>query len=270
MPGDLSPSAALDLGVRLACVGRLVTVAELLVTGTERRPGGLLDWGIAGLTNPRRRTAIGAHSLRVFQAIGPRMFTTLLAVDAAVGVALVARPAEAWLLLPAVVLHVIEMKRHHLSVDGADQMMLLILVAALIGRTFQTETALRCAVTFLAAQACLAYLVSGLYKASSTVWQSGAALTEIMQTRVLGHAPVARILRDHPQFSHLAGLAVIAWESSAFIALAAPRPFLIGFLLAGIGFHLGCAAMMGLNTFVWAFAATYPAIVATNVWIRPA
>ena len=38
--------------------------------------------------------------------------------------------------------------------------------------------------------------------------------------------------------------------------------------MIGIGFHLGCGIVMGLNSFVWAFGATYPAVVLTNGLIR--
>jgi hypothetical protein len=38
-------------------------------------------------------------------------------------------------------------------------------------------------------------------------------------------------------------------------------------LTAGLSFHLVAAVVMGLNTFVWAFSATYPAILHCRSWL---
>jgi hypothetical protein len=35
---------------------------------------------------------------------------------------------------------------------------------------------------------------------------------------------------------------------------------LLALLGMGVGFHLGCGLVMGLNRFLWAFTATYPAV----------
>jgi hypothetical protein len=43
--------------------------------------------------------------------------------------------------------------------------------------------------------------------------------------------------------------------------LIAPRPLAILLLLSGIAFHVTAAIAMGLNTFLWSFLATYPALV---------
>ena len=60
------------------------------------------------------------------------------------------------------------------------------------------------------------------------------------------------------------------WSSGVvavhFVTLTAPHP--VGDRAArcsGVGFHVGCALVMGLNRFVWAFAAAYPALLWTNL-----
>ena len=47
-----------------------------------------------------------------------------------------------------------------------------------------------------------------------------------------------------------------------------PRPLALAVLAAALVFHAGNAAIMGLNTFVWAFAATYPAILWLHAAVR--
>jgi hypothetical protein len=59
-------------------------------------------------------------------------------------------------------------------------------------------------------------------------------------------------------------LALVLWESGFVIALIAPRPVLWMMLAAGLVFHLSCAWVMGLNTFLWAFAAGYPCVIFAN------
>jgi hypothetical protein len=43
------------------------------------------------------------------------------------------------------------------------------------------------------------------------------------------------------------------------VVLVAPREVCWGYLACGVLFHLGTAITMGLNKFVWAFLALYPA-----------
>jgi hypothetical protein len=57
---------------------------------------------------------------------------------------------------------------------------------------------------------------------------------------------------------------VIVFECTFPLAILSPRLALV-FFGAGIAFHVGIAAVMGLNNFVWPFIATYPAVyIASN------
>jgi hypothetical protein len=44
-------------------------------------------------------------------------------------------------------------------------------------------------------------------------------------------------------------------------------PWRLLFLGWGVAFHLGCAVVMGLNNFLWAFIATYPALLFAADWL---
>lgn len=61
-------------------------------------------------------------------------------------------PSSAPLIAAAVALHVALLKRHHLTVDGSDQMVVVVLVACLIGRIRSDAISVPAAVTFLAAE----------------------------------------------------------------------------------------------------------------------
>ena len=52
------------------------------------------------------------------------------------------------------------------------------------------------------------------------------------------------------------------------LAMFAPPAVLMVFLAAGLVFHVGIAAAMGLGSFLFAFVATYPALiyVSQTIW----
>jgi hypothetical protein len=262
------PNQALSLAVRLCAVGQLIGLLELFLARRELSDSGFLDWSMIGNLSPVARTRLGGAIRRRFRRLPRPAFAVALVADAAVAAALLAWPA-AWPLIGlAVALQVIVLKRHHLTIDGSDQMMLVVLVTCLVGRIGSDAVSARAAVTFLAAELVLAYAVAGFAKASSRHWRSGVAFSVIAQTRMYGQPAVARLIRGHPALGTAAGWSVVVWESLAFVALTAPRPLLVAMLLAGLGFHAGCAVVMGLNRFIWAFVASYPALLCTNAAVR--
>jgi hypothetical protein len=264
---NLSASEAVNLTVRLCCIGRALGLAELAIARSERRTGGMLNWAIAGLAledkpSPlfsfaRLRSVAWKHCV----GISSRLFNCLLWIEAAVILGLFFWPGMLVLKAAAVIFLLIEMKRHYFSVDGSDEMMLLCLVATCLGGFGNSS---RYVAFFLAAELVLAYTTAGVYKACSPFWQKGNALRHIARTRAFGHARVSRILHRYPLLSSCSELALVLLESGFAIALFSPRPVLWIVLGAALIFHLSCAWVMGLNTFLWAFAAGYPCVLFAN------
>ena len=262
------PDQALSFAVRLCAIGQCVGLLELMLARSELLPSGFLDWTMIGNLSPRARTRLGGAIRRGFRRLPRRAFAILLAIDAGAVAALAVWPAAPALIALVIALQVAVLKRHHLTIDGSDQMMFVVLVACLLGRLSGGPLSVRAAVAFLAAELTLAYVVAGFAKAASSHWRSGRALAIIAQTRMYGQPLVARMMRDHPRLGRAAGATVLVWESLFFVTLTAPHPVVIGLLAIGLGFHIGCAVVMGLNRFVWAFAASYPALLWTNATIR--
>lgn len=262
------PDQALSFAVVLCAIGQLIGLAELQLVRGELSHGGFLDWTMIGNLSPRARTRPGSRLRREFRRLSSRSFAALVVVDAAVAAALLLRPASVALIAAAIVLQVVVLKRHHMTIDGSDQMMLVVLAACLLGRIAADPIGVRAAVTFLAAELVLAYLVAGISKTASSYWRTGVAFPIIAQTRMYGHPLVARLVRDRPVIGRAASYAVFGWESLCFLALTAPRGVVVAMLVIGIGFHVGCAVVMGLNRFVWAFVAGYPALLCTNIALR--
>jgi hypothetical protein len=259
---------ALSFAVRLCAIGQLVGLLELMLVRSELSDSGFLDWTMIGNLSPRARTRAGGAVRRAFRRLPRRAFAGILIADAGAAAALLVWPASPLLIALAVALQVAILKRHHLTIDGSDQMMLVVLVACLLGRLGGGVISARAAVSFLAAELALAYAVAGFAKATSSHWRSGRAFTVIAQTRMYGQPLVASLVRRHPGVGRAASYSVVAWESLAFLTLTAPGPIVYALLVAGIGFHVGCAAVMGLNRFLWGFVAGYPAILCTNAAIR--
>jgi hypothetical protein len=262
------PGQALAFAVRVCAVGQLVGLLELMLVRGELADSGFLDWTMIGNLSPHTRTRSGSAIRRWFRRLPAPWFMGLVAADAVAAAALLARPAAPALIALVIALQVALLKRHHMTIDGSDQMMLVVLVACLLGRIGADAVSTRAAASFLAAELALAYTVAGFAKAASSQWRSGVALPIIAQTRMYGHPRAARVMREHPAVGLASGWSVIAWESLFVVTLTAPRPVVIGMLLLGLSFHLGCAVVMGLNRFLWAFAAGYAAVLVTNSAIR--
>jgi hypothetical protein len=266
----ITPDQALALAVRLCCVARLIGLVEVGLARRELEPGGFLDWGILGIKPRYTRTRAGSYVRGAFRRVSPTVWVGALVTDVAVSVALLLWPAQAVLIAAAVAMQIALLKRHHLVWDGSDRMTLVVLVACFLGRLGADAVSLRAAVTFLAAEVALAYLVSGAYKAASPPWRSGAAVTMIVQTRMFGQRTIRTVLRRHSVLGRAMTYTVVCWESLFLVALIAPLPVCVALLAIGLGFHLGCAVVMGLNRFVWVFGAAYPAVLCTNSALRGA
>jgi hypothetical protein len=262
------PDLALSLAVRFCAIAQLIGLLELALVRGELAHSGFLDWTMIGNLSPQTRTRAGSLIRRAFRRLSARALAGLVVGDAVVATALLVWPSSVALIATAAAAHVVLLKRHHMTIDGSDQMSLVVLLACLLGRVGADAVSARAGVSFLAAELTLAYVVAGFSKATSSYWRSGNAFTIIAQTRMYGQPAAARAVRTHPVLGRAAGYAVLAWESLFILTLTAPRALVLVMLAVGVAFHAGCAFVMGLNRFLWAFAAGYPALLCTNLAIR--
>lgn len=151
--------------------------------------------------------------------------------------------------------------RRKVGGDGANQMTMVVLTASAINFTFQHNgDCCRAAAIFIAAQACLSYLVAGVAKTMSALWRSGRALENILDTNTFGSMWMSGLLKKSRFLSLCLNWCVIVGELFFSLVIFAPKPIRVGMLCVGVGFHLVNAVVMGLNDFVWAFVGTYPCI----------
>ncbi|HJW95475.1 MAG TPA: HTTM domain-containing protein [Thermoanaerobaculia bacterium] len=152
--------------------------------------------------------------------------------------------------------------RYPCGKDGSDQMSTIVLIMLCLIAWFPARPVIAVAcVVFIAFQSLLSYLTAGIAKLVSPDWRSGDVILGVVGTRTYGSRFMAGLLRDHKLLRRTMNYSTIAFESLIVLALVLPHPWNAYFLVIPLIFHVACAVMMGLNIFVFAFAATFPALL---------
>jgi hypothetical protein len=247
----------------LVLVGVALTALETLASQRDYARGQVLDWEVLKHSwGFALRRPLGPVLDRVLGYPGFLIVVgvQLLASAAALGILLHGGWPRGlnWVVFVLVLLFNF---RSGYGLDGADQMTGIVLGAlCLAGLLPDAPDALGAALWFIGLQATLSYLTAGLYKIAGKDWRSGTGLLGVISTRSYGSRRLSAYLARHPSQALAAAWVVIAFESLFPLAiLAGPKGALV-FLSLGVVFHLGNAAVMGLNNFLWAFTATYPAV----------
>lgn len=261
---EFSAGDAIVWTTRLVSIGALVTTLELLVNARQFDAAGLYSWRIVGsrpgiVRRPRLETVLG----RLLDRPWILALLTLRAIGCA---ALIIAPITRFVAAPAltVVLGVTLLfnLRSAYGQDGSDQMTTQIYLALWINlfATPENHLTMIC-LAYLAAQSCLSYAASGIAKLAGRPWRDGVAVFLIFNTETYGLAPVARWLKTHPRIGWSMTWSVNIIETAFPLVLVVGHPACWIFLGWGVLFHLMNAVVMGLNSFLWAFTATYPAIL---------
>ena len=151
--------------------------------------------------------------------------------------------------------------RNQGGLDGSNHMILTACTALSAVLLVPDPQAQAIAVYYLAAQLLLCYVAAGIAKAASPVWRSGEAVPAITSTLTFGTPRVAAVLSRHPTAGMLVCWSVIVFECSVALLILAGTPGALVIIAGGLAFHVGVALIMGLNTFFWAFASAYPALL---------
>ena len=200
-----------------------------------------LRWLLACLLPERRFAAL--LGLRLFSAV---------ALGAGVG-----RGAALFSLVTQVAIGV----RFRGTFNGGSDTLSVVLLSALslcelcAGSTTAQEAAL----LYIAVQVTLSYVMAGLAKAQHAEWQSGRALASFVSDG--GYGAPAWLVRALDGRARVAALSwgVLGFECGFPLAWSGPWACAV-FTGAGLCFHLGAWLAFGLNRFVFAWAAAYPAL----------
>lgn len=139
------------------------------------------------------------------------------------------------------------------------QVQLGLLLASLAG---WHPVLVRVGLGWIAAQSVLSYFLAGVVKFRNPRWRRGEAL----QCLLASDGPYVIWVRVRRLAGSAAVCRALAWAAIGFellfpLVLMVPVEWRGWWLAAGLMFHLGNAVVLGLNRFVWAWAATYPALL---------
>lgn len=251
---------------KFAALGALVAAGELLWNRHLFRDEGLLGWPLARMRT--RLAAPGGAITRGFeQVLGWPGFGWVQASQAGAAILLLGAPAGGAAEIAALCVLVLGGWLLHLRSFGyghygGDRVRNVVLQALLLrhlapGSTVAAEACL----WFIAGTATLCYFAAGVCRVRLEPWRRGDALAIILRHEVWGHAGCAGWLARHRGWGRILTWGVWVLECAFPLALLLGGPVLTAVLAVLLLMHLGIAWLMGLNGFVWAMTATFPALL---------
>jgi hypothetical protein len=187
----------------------------------------------------------------------PRVFTSLIGCQLALAVFLMVQPHWLTALLILIISLLILWRFRGTYNGGSDSMTVLVLTASTFGLCFsESEWLVRASLFYIAAQVVLSYFLAGIVKIRSRTWWTGEALKAIVSKSVPS-GWTARL--QIPAFALTASWMILLFELLFPMALWTPATASV-LILFGFLFHLGNIYFFGLNRFLWAWVAGYPAL----------
>lgn len=187
--------------------------------------------------------------------------TWVFAPQIALAVLLVAG-VQTGLVVPVLwLLGVVQLARFNGPVNGgSDKMAMLILFCLSLAHLAPDRFWAEMALSYLAVQLVLSYVVSGWVKLRNPAWRLGGALEDVFAVSAYPTSDGMRALSDRRAVMRVASWAVIGFECLFPLALLHPLA-LAGMLCVTAGFHLANAVCFGLNRFFWVWIAAYPSVL---------
>ncbi len=261
---NLTLYSALDLTVRLACCGLAISSMELYSLKHHFTHQGVFSIGTAF---PILRYPTLLHIVDKYLGI-------LLRIQIVASITIVIlgpfSPLGRLMLLVALLSAIAVRLRRRIGGDGAEQMTTITLVAACIAALpYASDNRIAVAGFFIVAQISLSYTTAGIAKLSSPLWRSGKALPALLSTFSHGAPGVVVLLTRYPLLSLLVSWGVIMFECLFPLLIFGPTWLLFFVLLIGSVFHICCAFIMGLNSFVWSFISLYFCVIAVTGLLSP-
>lgn len=230
--------------------------------------GSALGWDLQGL-----RAGIKGGSAVIawlYESEGLKALAILLMFDGVmllvlpIGWQTVAMLCLAWIL--------IQLLAQRAIADAADKMASVVASGAVLqtlGTLISNQTLIQAGALWTGGQLTIAYFASGASKLVLRDWRTGAAPRAALSSYMWGNRFSARGIALPGAALTLAWM-VMALEVLFPLALLLPTPGLEVVLGCFLLFHLTIALVMGLNSYVLAFLAAYPAAILLGQWLRQA
>jgi hypothetical protein len=260
MTALLSAESARLWTERALAIALLLQSIEFLQLRRSFADDGVWSWSVL----KREHATLFAPLRACFAVLLPyRPFVFLLGVRIAASILL--GLGFSWSALPLFCIQLaINVRFRGTFNGGSDSMTILLLLALGLSAPFGSQSAASIACLFyVAVQATLSYFLAGIAKLKEAGWRSGATLGAFLNAGLYVVPPWALRFFSGSVRGRCFALGAIAFECGFPLALLRIE-WCIGFLLAGLLFHVVNGLVLGLNRFLFAWAATYPAILFTS------
>lgn len=143
---------------------------------------------------------------------------------------------------------------------GSDYMTTILLSALSVAAYFQTEKVMMGALWYIALQSILSYFLAGLVKIKQPLWRNGHALKAFLHSPNYNAPEVLKTLLQERKTALVLAWIIMMAELLFPLVLFVPKTMTLAILLTAFLFHLNNVWLFGLNRFLLAWLATYPAI----------
>jgi hypothetical protein len=243
----------------LVCGYAVISALETLTVHGQLAAGGLMSWENSRIALEDPGTSRHARALERLYRFPNVRTLYVLQLMLAVGQLLTLARGPNVLVCALLVVTWLISQRTIVGQDGADQMALLVLLALSLWVVIPTPTARFAVCLFIAGEGIASYAIAGYAKLGEAGWRDGSHLAAIFRTESYGVKWIGDLLLKHRALSVALSTTFIVWECTVLFAMFAPVPVAIAYLAVGVFFHVMNALIMGLNTFLFSFVATYPA-----------
>ncbi|MCW8133847.1 MAG: hypothetical protein KIS92_26100 [Planctomycetota bacterium] len=256
----ISDQDAVDACARLIAFAVLLQALELFQLRRAFAHGGIWTWEVL-----RDEFAIFPGIVRAPLGLflGYPRFLFVIFAQTALAVSVLIEPREH----PAVFLGLlaatalVSLRWRGSFNGGADYMTVLVLLALSVEACFRGHAAVRhgC-LWYVAVQTALSYAMAGAVKLRNAGWRSGRALARFLSGPPYEPPEACAALARRPGLMRMSSWGIMLFEVSFPLGLTSPTAC-AGVLAAALVFHLLNVAVFGLNRFVFAWLAAYPALL---------
>ncbi|MBB6109005.1 hypothetical protein SAMN05421821_103242 [Mucilaginibacter lappiensis] len=257
-----------QLVLMILSVGLFVSTLEYIKKIQIFAPNGLLSWNVMQLNWGQQDQKTFLKPL--FKLFSQSGLATLFVIRCLLLVGLVFFQLQSvfgWILISLLAVSLLTSSLiTRYGSDGSDQMSMLIVITLVLCHLpgLASPRLADIGLWFIGLQACLSYSVAGIAKLASAEWRASTAIRDVFSTKTYGSQKASMFLQKYPAANGFLCWNVMIMETLFPLCLFLPWPYAMIFLIWGFTFHFFTAVIMGLNSFFWAFMATYPALYFIN------
>lgn len=240
---------------RLCALSLALQTLELWQVRAACRDDGVWSWPLL----KQEHAALPLPLRALFALLLPyRSYLLLLAVrlPLALALALGVLPAAGLLLVTQLALGA---RFRGTFNGGSDYMTVVVLLGLTLASTGRPLLA-KAGLGYVCVQLVLSYFLAGTGKLLKPAWRNGEALSRLLSSNRYGTPDWLKRWSAHRAVALPFALAVLLFECGFPLALLGPA-WALGLGGLGLAFHVGNVLAFGLNRFLFAWAAAYPALL---------